>query len=96
MFTGAEYAYLSSRTVGRLASIGSDGAPQIHPVAFVIDPVTSCIDIGGPRLDEKTKARNIRRDPRVSLVIDDAPGPGDAGRASKSAERPNSVSAVTR
>jgi pyridoxamine 5'-phosphate oxidase family protein len=45
MFTEIEYRYLSSHRYGRLASIGPDGAPQIHPVAFVIDPVTDCIEI---------------------------------------------------
>jgi pyridoxamine 5'-phosphate oxidase family protein len=81
MFTEIEYRYLSSHRYGRLASIGPDGAPQIHPVAFAVDPVTGCIEIGGPRLHETQKVRNIRRDPRVSLVVDEpAPepvGPGE-------------------
>ena len=41
MFTEIEYRYLSSHRYGRLASIGPDGAPQIHPVAFAVDPVTA-------------------------------------------------------
>jgi pyridoxamine 5'-phosphate oxidase family protein len=83
MFTEIEYRYLSSHRYGRLASIGPDGAPQIHPVAFAVDPVAGCIEIGGPRLHETHKVRNIRRDPRVSLVVDEpAPepvGPGEQG-----------------
>lgn len=83
MFTEIEYRYLSSHRYERLASIGPDGAPQIHPVAFAVDPVTGCIEIGGPRLHETQKVRNIRRDPRVSLVVDEpAPepvGPGEQG-----------------
>jgi pyridoxamine 5'-phosphate oxidase family protein len=71
MWTAAEYQYLSSHPLGRLASIGPDGAPQIHPVAFAVDPGSGFIEIGGPRLYETQKLRNIRRDPRVSLVIDD-------------------------
>jgi len=66
-----------------LASIGPDGAPQIHPVAFAVDPVAGCIEVRGPRLHETHKVRNIRRDPRVSLVVDEpAPepvGPGQQG-----------------
>jgi pyridoxamine 5'-phosphate oxidase family protein len=85
MFTQAEYRYLLSHPLGRLASIGPDGAPQIHPVAFVVDLATGFIDIGGPRLYATHKARNIRHDPRVSLVVDDQePGPvrpgGEASR----------------
>jgi pyridoxamine 5'-phosphate oxidase family protein len=81
MFTEIEYRYLSSHRYERLASIGPDGAPQIHPVAFAVDPVTGCIEIGGPRLHATQKVRNIRRDPRVSLVVDEpAPvGPGEQG-----------------
>jgi hypothetical protein len=45
MFTEIENRYLRSHRHGRLASIGPDGAQQIHPVAFVIDPVTDCIEI---------------------------------------------------
>jgi pyridoxamine 5'-phosphate oxidase family protein len=83
MFTEIEYRYLSSHRYERLASIGPDGAPQIHPVAFAVDPVTGGIEIGGPGLHETQKVRNIRRDPRVSLVVDEpAPepvGPGEQG-----------------
>jgi pyridoxamine 5'-phosphate oxidase family protein len=75
MFTEAEYRYLTSHPLGRLASIGPDGAPQVHPVPFVVDKVSGCIEIEGPRLYETQKWRNVRRDPRVSLVVDDqAPG----------------------
>jgi pyridoxamine 5'-phosphate oxidase family protein len=40
-------------------------------VPFVVDPGSGCIQIEGPRLHETQKLRNIRRDPRVSLVVDD-------------------------
>jgi pyridoxamine 5'-phosphate oxidase family protein len=70
VFTEVEYRYLSTHTLGRLASIGPDGAPQIHPVAFRVDP-DGTIEIGGPFLHETQKLRNIMRDPRVSLVVDD-------------------------
>ena len=75
MFTEAEYRYLASHPLGRLASIGPDGAPQVHPVPFVVNVVSGYIEIESPRLHETQKMRNIRRDPRVSLVVDDqAPG----------------------
>jgi pyridoxamine 5'-phosphate oxidase family protein len=88
VFTEAEYLFLSSHTLGRLASIGPDGAPQIHPVVFRVDPVGDSIEIGGPLLHETQKFRNIKRDPRVSLVVDDqAPGPvGSGGQTARGLE----------
>jgi pyridoxamine 5'-phosphate oxidase family protein len=37
-FTSSELAYLTTRSLGRLATIGPDGAPQVHPVAYWYDP----------------------------------------------------------
>ncbi|MBB5163780.1 PPOX class F420-dependent oxidoreductase [Mycobacterium sp. AZCC_0083] len=71
MFTDTELRFLESRQQGRLATIGPDDAPQIHPVAFVVDSGYGSVDISGVRLRESQKYRNVRRDPRVSLVVDD-------------------------
>lgn len=79
MFTDPEYDYLNAHTLGRLASIGPTGSPEVHPVTFIVDPMTGFVEIGGPRLRDTHKYRNIRRDPRVSLIVDDqAPEPLDA------------------
>ena len=84
VFTDAEYAYLAGHPLGRLATIGPDGAPQIHPVAFWLNDGTGTIDIGGPALTRSQKFRNIQADPRVSFVVDDqaeTPNPiGQTGR----------------
>ena len=70
--------------LGRLATIGPDGAPQIHPVAFWLNDETATIDIGGPALARSQKFRNIQAGPRVSFVVDDQaeiPNPiGQTGR----------------
>ena len=84
IFTDAEYTYLAGHPLGRLATIGPDGAPQIHPVAFWLNDGTGTIDIGGPALARSRKFRNIQADPRVSFVVDDQaeiPNPiGQTGR----------------
>ena len=84
IFTDDEYAYLAGHPLGRLATIGPDGAPQIHPVAFWLNDGTATIDIGGPELARSQKFRNIQADPRVSFVVDDqaeTPNPiGQTGR----------------
>jgi pyridoxamine 5'-phosphate oxidase family protein len=84
VFTDAEYAYLAGHPLGRLATIGPDGAPQVHPVALWLNEAAGTIDIGGPALAASQKFRNVQADPRVSLVVDDqaaAPNPiGQTGR----------------
>jgi pyridoxamine 5'-phosphate oxidase family protein len=84
VFTDAEYAYLAGHPLGRLATIGPDGAPQIHPVALWLNEAAGTIDIGGPALASSQKFRNVQADPRISLVVDDqaeTPNPiGQTGR----------------
>lgn len=69
MFTDTELRFLESCRQGRLVTIGPDGAPQIHPVTFVVDSGYGSVDIGSVR--ESQKYRNVRHDPRVSLSVDD-------------------------
>ena len=84
VFTDAEYAYLAGHPLGRLATIGPDGAPQVHPVALWLNEAAGTIDIGGPALATSQKFRNVQADPRISLVVDDqaaTPNPiGQTGR----------------
>jgi pyridoxamine 5'-phosphate oxidase family protein len=71
VFTDAERAYLAGHPLGRLATIGPDGAPQAHPVALWLNEAAGTIDIGGPELARSQKFRNVQADPRISLVVDD-------------------------
>jgi pyridoxamine 5'-phosphate oxidase family protein len=84
VFTDVELAYLTEHPLGRLATIGPDGGPQAHPVAFRVDPDSGVIEISGPDLTKSQKFRNVKADPRVSFVVDDqsdVPNPiGQTGR----------------
>ncbi|MBJ7336133.1 pyridoxamine 5'-phosphate oxidase family protein [Mycolicibacterium sp.] len=71
VLTAAESHFLESVGRGRLVTIGRDEAPQVHPVPFVVDGEGGSIEISGPRLRESRKYANVRRDPRVSLIVDD-------------------------
>jgi pyridoxamine 5'-phosphate oxidase family protein len=71
VFTDTELRFLESRQQGRLATIGPDDAPQIHPVTFFVNSDLGSVDISSARLRDSQKYRNVRRDPRVSLVVDD-------------------------
>jgi pyridoxamine 5'-phosphate oxidase family protein len=70
-FTDAELAYLRGQRLARLATIGPGGAPQVRPVGFLVDPETGTIDIPGLNNPETQKWRNVERDGRVSLIVDD-------------------------
>jgi pyridoxamine 5'-phosphate oxidase family protein len=70
-FTAAEIEYLNSQRLGRLATVGSDGAPHVVPVGFRYNPATDTIDIGGHNMGHSKKWRDIGRDPRVAFVVDD-------------------------
>jgi pyridoxamine 5'-phosphate oxidase family protein len=70
-FTEAERAYLRAQPLGRLATIGRDGAPQISPVVFSVSGDT--IEIGGPALRRSQMYRNLQADARIAFVVDDVP-----------------------
>jgi pyridoxamine 5'-phosphate oxidase family protein len=87
IFTDAECEYLAEHPLGRLATIGPDGAPQIHPVAFWLNADTGTIDVGGPELARSQKFRNVRADPRVSFAVDDqAATPNPIGQTGQGIE----------
>lgn len=71
VFTADELAYLASQRLGRLATVGTNGAPHVMPVSFRYNPETDTIDIGGRHLGGTKKWRDIGRDGRVAFVVDD-------------------------
>ncbi|MGE3287007.1 MAG: PPOX class F420-dependent oxidoreductase [Pseudonocardia sp.] len=71
IFTAAELAFLREVRLARLATLGPDGAPQVRPVGFLVDEQAGTIDIPGLRNPSTQKWRNVQRDPRVALVVDD-------------------------
>jgi pyridoxamine 5'-phosphate oxidase family protein len=71
VFSEAEQAYLNDQPLGRLATLRPDGAPQVNPVGFRLNPDTGTIDISGFTMSTSQKFRNVATDGRVSLVVDD-------------------------
>jgi hypothetical protein len=66
---------LPART-GKLASVRADGRPHIAPIWFVLDRTTAGADspIGDLVFNtgaDTVKGRNLTRDPRVALCVDD-------------------------
>jgi PPOX class probable F420-dependent enzyme len=66
-------AFLSSGTrTGKLATVRPDGSPHVAPIWFVLDDDGSIVFNTGR---DTVKGRALRRDPRVSLVVDDESPP---------------------
>ena len=70
-FTDAETAYLASQRLGRLATIGPDGSPQVKPAGFHCNPGPGTIDVTGFNMAASQKFRNVRRNGQAALVVDD-------------------------
>jgi pyridoxamine 5'-phosphate oxidase family protein len=70
-FTPQELEYLGKQRLGRLATVNTDGHPQIAPVGFRYNPDLDTIDIGGRNFGQSKKFRNILQNPHVAFVIDD-------------------------
>lgn len=71
-FTPAESAYLDGQTFARLATVGPDG-PHVVPVGFHHNTELGTIDITGHDLAASRKFRDVLREPRVALIVDDVP-----------------------
>lgn len=68
-FTDAEVRYLRSQPLMRFASASPTGRPDVAPVVFELDGddiVTSGFDIAST-----VRYRNIQKNPRATVVIDD-------------------------
>lgn len=61
-------AFVSQGTrTGKLATVRADGSPHIAPIWFLLDGDDLVFNTG----EETVKGRNLARDPRVALCVDD-------------------------
>ncbi len=72
VFTEVELQYLrGGRQLGRLATVGLDGTPHVVPVGWIYNAARETIDIGGRDLVRTKKFRDVARNGRAAVVIDD-------------------------
>jgi pyridoxamine 5'-phosphate oxidase family protein len=71
VFTDKELDYLAGQRLGRIATVGPDGQPHVVPTAFRYNPDHDAIEVGGLRMSQTKKTRDVRRTGRASIVIDD-------------------------
>jgi pyridoxamine 5'-phosphate oxidase family protein len=75
VFTAAELKYLTRQGVlGRLATVGVDGAPHVMPVTFQIGRHGTIV-IGGFDLATTKKFRDVEQSGRAAIVVDDVRPP---------------------
>jgi pyridoxamine 5'-phosphate oxidase family protein len=72
-FSDQEIDYMLSQPLARLSTVGQDDQPDVVPLAFEVDMGGGCIWIGGTgdAVASTRKFRNIRRNSKVALVVDD-------------------------
>ena len=68
-----ELAFLSTQSVGRLATVQPDGTLQVNPVGFTFNADLETFDIHGFRISTSRKFRNVASNGRAAFVVDDVP-----------------------
>ena len=72
VFRESEIAYMAGgRQLGRIATVGADGTPHVVPVAWIYNAVRDTIDVGGHELERTKKFRDVARNGRAAIVVDD-------------------------
>lgn len=72
VFTDDELDYLlAERRLARLATVSLDGTPHVVPVGWSFNAERQAIEIGGHDLAATKKYRDVARQGRAAVVIDD-------------------------
>ena len=71
VFTDNELEYLAQQRLGRIATVGPQGQPHVVPTSFRYNAEHDAIDVGGLRISQTKKLRDVLRTGRASIVIDD-------------------------
>ena len=71
-FSDGELAYLrGERRLGRVATVGKDGTPHVAPVGWSYNAELDTIDVGGRQFETSKKYRDVKRNGRAAIVVDD-------------------------
>jgi PPOX class F420-dependent enzyme/OxyR family protein len=69
--TAAHIEYMASQRLGRLATAGADHRPHVVPTSFRYNADLGTVDLGGRRVAETKKYRDVQANGWAALVIDD-------------------------
>ncbi len=71
VFTDKELEYLAQQRLGRIATVGQQGQPHVVPTSFRYNAEHDAIDVGGLRMSQTKKLRDVHRTGLASIVVDD-------------------------
>ena len=69
--SAAHIEYLASQLLGRLATAGADHKPHVVPTSFSYNAELGTVDIGGHRVAETKKYRDVQANGWAAIVVDD-------------------------
>jgi pyridoxamine 5'-phosphate oxidase family protein len=69
--TQTEQRFLTRQQRGHLATVGSDGWPQVKPLGFTWNAELGTVDIAGFNMAGSAKYRNVAANPKVAFVVDE-------------------------
>jgi pyridoxamine 5'-phosphate oxidase family protein len=67
----AHVEYLASQRLGRLATAGADHKPHVVPTSFRYNAELGTLDMGGSRVADTKKYRDVQANGWAALVVDD-------------------------
>ncbi len=71
LLSPAHIEYLASQRLGRLATAGADHKPHVVPTSFRYNPDLGTIDLGGHRVADTKKYRDVQANGWAAIVVDD-------------------------
>jgi pyridoxamine 5'-phosphate oxidase family protein len=77
LFTETEIAYLEGADaeagprLARIATVGKNATPHVTPVGWNFDSATDTLEVGGFKLEQTKKFRDVLQTGRAAIVIDD-------------------------
>ena len=69
--TAAHVEYLASQRLGRLATAGLDHKPHVVPTSFRYNAELRTVDVGGHRMANTKKYRDVQANGWAAIVVDD-------------------------
>jgi pyridoxamine 5'-phosphate oxidase family protein len=71
LLSAAQIEYLGSQPLGRLATAGADHKPHVTPTSFRYNAELGTIDMGGLRVADTKKYRDVQANGWAAIVVDD-------------------------